>query len=152
MMFGMSRKRKAAVALAIAVVAILVVASLWIFVIPRTEIRVMTVYREGSTGIINVHVKLENRGTVNAEQVNVHVLVMNSTRTFLDESDEVSQISPRDAHEFKMHYVGNQHEDYVIEVTVDFDTESEHFSQTFTYTPGNYMTEVFEETIEKVHL
>ena len=149
---GMTRKKRIAVVAAVVVIAILLIASLWFFVIPRTEMHVITVYHEGSTGIINVNVKLDNRGTVDAEKVSVHVLVSNATAVFLDETAETTQISPRESHEFKMHFVWDQYEHYVIEVTVDFDTESEHFSEEFVHRPGGYMTERFEDTMDKVHV
>ena len=67
----------------------LVAAGLWMFVIPRTELHIRTVYHEGSASVINVNVKLTNLGTVKAERITVRIVVSNATRTFLDETGNV---------------------------------------------------------------
>lgn len=152
MLDGMDRKERALVAMTVAVVVIVVFAVLWYYVIPRADLFVRTVYHEGSNNAIHVNSKVKNQGTVDIEGLTITIVVTNGTHDFVDEVTGVGGLSPGDSRELKTHFFGDQWVQYTIIVTVDFDSNDEHFSRTFTYTTGDYMNEVHEDHVNKVFL
>jgi len=145
--------RRIFMVVAAVVIAILVViAVLWMYVIPRTELTVTTAYREGSLNAINVNVKLENTGTEDIRDIRWEIEVRNGTQSFIDESGNISKISPGGSKQISTHFFGDQWETYDIHVNLSFESKGTVFTEEFTHSNGGYMNERLTDTVSKTHL
>jgi len=140
------------VAAAVIVAVLVVIAVLWFYVIPRTELVVTTAYHEGSTNAININVKLENSGTVDIVEIRYEIVVRNDTHAFIDETGNISQISPGGSRQIKTYFFGDQFETYDIHVNLSFESKGTVFTEEFTHTNGRYMNEKWTDTVSKTHL
>jgi hypothetical protein len=146
-------RRKHLVALiSAAVIIIVALAAVYQYVLPRTDVKVITVFHEGSLNVINVNVKVRNDGNGDITDISVTVTVKNATQVFLQKTFNRSNLAPSSEVEFKPYFYGDQYEIYHITVTISFTSHDVDFAREFSYTAKDYMTLKFEESIQKVHL
>ncbi len=145
-------RRNLMIIAAVAVAVLVVVAALWFYVIPRTELQVTTVYREGSLNVININVKLENTGTENIEKIIWEIEVRNDTRSFIDETGNISDIRPGGSKQIATYFFGDQWETYEIFVNLSFESKGTVFSEEIRHVNGGYMNQRWTDTFSKTHL
>ena len=115
---------------AIIVLTLLVGSGLFIYIIPRTDLSVRTVYHEtpgggGTGGVINVNVLLKNSGNTDIEDLSIDVKVLNSTGRYM--SGQIGRdvaISPGRCAELKINFVGSQYDTYAISIHLRFESRS----------------------------
>jgi hypothetical protein len=128
------------------VLAIIIVATLYLFAIPRADADLVIRYNEGLLGGINVDARLENHGTREMDNVKVTILVQNSTDVRM--ADLVTFEGNVPSHGQKgmeaISFIGDQWDTYHIFVEWSFTcagntyTGSEHYS-----TEGDAMNQWF---------
>lgn len=145
-------RRSHLAAAAASAVVIVVVLAIYQYVLPRTDVKVITVFHEGSLNVINVNVKLRNDGNGEITDIQVGVTVRNATSTFIHQIYNRSALPPSSDVEFKPYFFGDQYEIYHIAVEVSFVSHGVDFAREFSYTAKDYMTLRFEDSIQKLHL
>ena len=115
------------VGLAVVVLAILIVAGLQAFIIPRTELEVRTVYHESSGGgtapLIDFNVRFTNEGTRDINSLIVNVEIYNSTghRVATRNLDYTGNtLLKGERIDLDIPFYGSQLEDYKIRIGVAF--------------------------------
>jgi len=107
-------------------VVLLVSLSLYLWIIPRTELEVRTVYHEspgggGTGGVMNVNVLLTNMGNREVSSLTCNVVVMSDGSTVHGRSEGGSiSLSRMEVAEISMHFTGSQYEEYTITVSLSF--------------------------------
>ena len=149
-------KGKRLIILSIFIILILFLSSqlLYFYVIPRTTLDLRTNYHEalgggGTGGLINVNSKFINSGTVDIENFNITVTVLNNTKILLvEETYDQALVKPGDNYELKLATNGNCFETFYIIVELNFETQKNEYSRKYLYeTYEEAMNIGFEDSI-----
>ena len=149
-------KGKRMVIVSVFIIIILVLCSqlLYQYVIPRVTIDLRTGYHEalggGGTGaLINVNSKFINSGTIEIEDFQMTVTVLNSSQHVLTtDSFEQELISPGEDYELKLKTNGNCFETFFIELIVQFSTKDKDYHEKYLYkTHEDTMNIGYDDTI-----
>jgi flagellar basal body-associated protein FliL len=147
---------KKAIIVGVIVIAIIILLAnvLYLFVLPRVNLEIITVYNEGvggggTGGMININTKLKNIGTVKIDDLTITVTVFNSTDHQMDKLvSPDNQISPSNDREIKINFIGNHYETYYIEVELSFYSNQKNYDDDYSYkTYEDSMNIKFEDEI-----
>ncbi|MDG6225825.1 MAG: hypothetical protein QCI82_09975 [Candidatus Thermoplasmatota archaeon] len=113
--------------IAVAVISLTALVS-YLYIIPRTDMEVRTVYHEmpgggGTGGVINVNVLLDNRGNRMADSIQCYVEVRDDEdRQMVARSITGISLGPGNIAELSASFIGSQYDDYRISVHLRFDS------------------------------
>lgn len=144
-------KRPVVILTVIIIVALLVISLSYFFLIPRTKLSVITVYRE-STGLsILVDTKAENKGTLDIQHLTINITVLNSSSgTVAEGSYYLPDLAARSSHGFdNIYFFGDQYEPYRITIKVSFESSGEVHTETYDHFVDEYMFSKFEDTFSQ---
>jgi hypothetical protein len=142
----------------VAVVLILVIfisgQLLYLYVIPRVTMDFKTVYHEatgggGTGGLINVNTKFINSGTVQVDDFQMTVSVLDAARELLTNGTyEQGIVYPGDSYELKLTTNGNSFEKFYITLEIVFDTEKNEYTKKYLYETHEVAMNIgFEDSI-----
>lgn len=144
-------KRTATIILVIAVVAILIITMSYQFIIPRLDLKVITVYRESSGLSINVDSKIKNEGTLSLKDFSMNITILNESGGVVARGEHY--ISSVDAHSEEkfdnIQFYGDQVDPYTINIEIDFESSGRSYSETFRHSSDKYMLMRFEDGISQ---
>ncbi|UCE36481.1 MAG: hypothetical protein JSW00_13290 [Thermoplasmata archaeon] len=144
-------KRTMMIILVIVIAACLIIVLSYHFVIPRIELKVVTVYRESSGLSINVDSKLMNEGTLDIKHFSMNITVLNSSNEVV--ANGVHNVSSVDAHSKKsfdnIQFFGDQYEPYKIVIKIEFESGGKGYSEEYRHKVGKYMHSNFEDKFLK---
>ena len=132
-------KKPVIIGVIVIVVIILVANALYMFIIPRVNLEIITLYNEGiggggTGGMININTKLKNSGTVSIEDIDITIIVMNETNVQRDELESTGiTLSPSEDHELKLNFIGNHYLTYFIFVDVTFYASGDEYTKSYSY-------------------
>jgi hypothetical protein len=141
-------RRTATVIFVIVIAAILLIMLSYNFIIPRTELNIISVYRESTGLVINFDTKVENLGTLDIQHYTMNVTITNSSDGVVAKGDYY--VSDLDAHTTEsfdnIYFFGDQFERYTIEIWVRFESSGEDYNETFTHTVDENMLIRYEDS------
>ena len=143
----MSFKRIASIILVIVIVALLVIALSIHFIIPRIDLKVITVYKESSGLLINLDSKVQNEGTLGISHLELNITAYNTMGEVVAKARyNLSDLDAHSSHGFdNVYFFGDQYEDYLIVITVKFESEGNDFAEVYQHQVGEYMYYRFED-------
>ena len=141
-------RRTFALIFVLIIVAIIVFALAFNFLIPRTDIKVITAYRESSGLAINFDFKVKNEGTLGIQHYSMNVTVYNSSGGVVVKKDYyVSDIDPHTAAKFdNINFFGDQYEIYKITLEIDFESEGKMYEKTYNHKVSEAMQLRWEDS------
>ncbi|MFW3146285.1 MAG: hypothetical protein ACMUIE_05690 [Thermoplasmatota archaeon] len=138
----------------VVLIVILVVFSMYQWVIPRTDLEVRTVYHEapgggGTGGGININILMTNKGNRDIEELTCFARVRDQEGEVVAFREVESLfMESRENVELKLHFVGSQYETYRISLDLDFSSVGRQYSRDLTYTTvEDTMNLVFVEKV-----
>ncbi len=139
--------RIVSIIIVIVIVALLVIALSIHFIIPRIDLKVITVYKESSGLVINLDSKVQNEGTLGIQQLKLNVTVVNSTGGIVAKGRyNLSDLDAHSSHSFdNVYFFGDQYEYYHIFITVQFESEGKEYTKIYQHTVKEYMYYRFED-------
>ena len=123
----------------IIVIIILIANALYIFILPRVDLKIVTLYNEGiggggTGGMININTKLKNSGTVSITDIDITITVFNVTNVQRGELESTGNtLSPAEDHEFKLNFIGNHYLTYYIFIDISFYASGEEYTKSYSY-------------------
>lgn len=144
-------KRPAVIISVIIIVALLLVSLSYFFLIPRIELSVVTVYREGSGLSILVDSKVKNEGTLNIQHLTLNITVTNTSGGVVASGGYyIPDLEARSSQSFdNIHFLGDQYEPYRINVKVHFEAAGSDYTENYNHPVDEYMFSKFEDTFTK---
>ena len=148
---GKDVRRIATIIIVIIIVASVVIALSYYFLIPRIELKIITVYRESSGLAINVDSKLKNEGTLNIQNFLMNITVLNSSDGVVVKGNyNLSDLDAHSSHKFdNIYFFGDQYDKYHITIAISFESSGKVYSKNFSHTVKEYMQVRFEDTYMK---
>ena len=134
------------VMMVIAVISILVIS--YIYIIPRTELTVKTIFNENFSGIA-VGCKIKNSGNKDIDDFSIHMEIRNSTKGVMDELN-FTRKSIRPGEEFdttNLQFYGDQFETYTIILEIEFKSDGKSYKDTIKHTAKDYMNLTWDDKI-----
>lgn len=143
-----SIRRLAIVIFVIVVVACLVITLSYHFIIPRIELKVVSVYRESTGLVINFDSKVENQGTLDIQHYTMNITIFNSSNGVVAEGGYfVPDIDAHTTHSFdNIYFFGDQFEKYTITINVSFESSGKDYEETFHHSVDENMLIRYEDS------
>jgi hypothetical protein len=144
-------KRPVTIIAVIIVVALLIISLSYFFLIPRIELSVITVYREGTGLSILVDSKVKNEGTLNIQHLTLNITVENASGGVVASGRyNLSDLEARSSHSFdNIHFIGDQYEPYRIKLMVRFEASGSDYTENYVHSVDEYMFSKFEDKFTK---
>jgi hypothetical protein len=147
-------KKPVIIGVIVIVVIILVANALYMFIIPRVNLEIVTLYNEGiggggTGGMININTKLKNSGTVSIEDIEITITVMNETNVQRGDLESTGiTLDPSEDQELKLNFIGNHYLTYFIFVDIIFYASGDEYTKSYSYkTYEDPMNIKFEDDI-----
>ncbi|UCF08319.1 MAG: hypothetical protein JSW28_01110 [Thermoplasmata archaeon] len=144
-------KRPIIVISVVIMVALLITAMAYLYLIPRTDLKVITVYRE-STGLsILVDSKVENDGTLNIQHLTLNITVLNASGGIVAQGGYyLPDLDSHSSHGFdNIHFLGDQYEPYTVNIKVHFESAGQDYTETYDHSVKEYMFLKWEDSFMK---
>ncbi|HID71536.1 MAG TPA: hypothetical protein EYP29_02175 [Thermoplasmata archaeon] len=143
----LTRKQRGMIFFTLLVVLLLVMT--YIFVIPRVELRVTTVYHQSFSGT-SVQTKIENKGTYDIEymKVNLTALRKEDGKVVASKLELVKLLEPKRAFKIGFTFEGGQMKTYLLILEIDFESKGMDYNKSFEYEIKDYMNNNWEEKIK----
>jgi hypothetical protein len=131
----------------IVIVAILVISLSFYYLIPRVDLKVITVYKESSGVTINLDTKIQNEGTLDIQHFSMNITVLNSSQGIVAKGDYyLADLNPHSSHSFdNIYFIGDHYEDYHITIEINFESSGKDISDTYEHNVDEYMFLRFED-------
>lgn len=141
-------KKRLAIIITIIIIGAVVLSFLSYYVIlPRTEIKIVTVYREASGMAILIDTEIENVGTLEIKHFTMNISVMDEDEDVVAEGDYyLNDLASHDSHGFdNIYFKGDQYLDYHITIEIKFESSGKEHSKNFDHTTDEYMWIKYED-------
>jgi hypothetical protein len=140
-------KRIVAVIMVIVIVILLVLALSIHFIIPRIDLKLITVYKESTGLVVNLDSKVQNEGTLSIQHLKLNITVYNSTVGVVAKARyNLSDLEAHSSHSFdNVYFFGDQYENYHLVITVQFESEGNAFTEVYHHDVKEYMYYRFED-------
>lgn len=130
------------------VTVVLIVGSLYLYIIPRTELTTKTYFNENFSGIA-VGCKIKNTGNQDIENFFIHFEIRNSTKVVMDNlTFSKKLIVPGDNFYVPgLQFFGDQWDEYLIILEIEFKCEGKLYKETIKHTAKDYLNLNWEDKI-----
>ncbi len=142
-----NKKRLAILVSIIIIVAVVLSFLSYYFILPRTEIKIITVYREASGMAILIDTEIENVGTLEIKHFTMNISVMDENDDMVAEGDYyLNDLGSHDSHGFdNIYFKGDQYLKYRISIKIKFESSGKEHSKNFDHTTSEYMWIKYED-------
>ena len=130
------------------VFSVLVVVMAYVFVVPRVQLNITTVYHQSFSGT-SVQTKVENKGTYDVQnlEINLSVIKKESGELVDYKNDTIELFEPRNSFKIGFTFEGPQIKTYLIKLSLIFESEGLDYNESFEYEIKEYMNRNWEEKV-----
>ena len=130
------------------VFAVLVVVMAYVFVVPRVQLNITTVYHQSFSGT-SVQTKVENKGTYDVQnlEINLSVIKKESGELMEYKNDTIELFETRNSFKLGFTFEGPAIKTYLIKLTLNFESEGVDYNESFEYEIKDYMNNNWEEKV-----
>ncbi|MEW5760839.1 MAG: hypothetical protein AB1779_08750, partial [Candidatus Thermoplasmatota archaeon] len=134
----------------IVIVVILLLLLPLIFLFPRIDMTIKTLYSESLLSTINIDIKIENHAFIDVNSLSVTISILNESDDLIAEKNFYkNRIALRSTEKFEnLQFRGSQLEIYHIIISIEFYYRNEKQEYSFTHTINDeYMNQKFEDRV-----